>query len=304
MSWKTGSPNAPIGRVESGTVQVGSKLYIIGGYTNGYDSTTRRMDICDLQSGTWSRGADLPSNGTQTHAGVACDGQYIYWAGGQNGPKFSLDSRKTVWRYNLATRTWSRFVDLPDHRYGGALAYIQSRNELHYFGGDLADRETATTTHWMLDLDDANPTWSDRAALPRATDHLGHIVANDQVYLLGGEHDHGVTYQQHSDVYRYDPATDTYTRLADLPLASSHFEGGITLLNGEIFVMGGQVDDEALTSQVRAYDIASDSWTLYSSLPEKRKGGVSWTLGGKIFYSGGDAYQNGQPRYSLIGTIL
>jgi N-acetylneuraminic acid mutarotase len=304
INWTKGSPTAPISRVESGTVQIGSKVYIIGGYTGGgYDATTRRMDIYDINTGSWSRGTDLPSNGTQTHAGVATDGKYIYWAGGQNGPLFSLDSRKTVWRYNLSTKQWSTWISLPDNRYGGALAYIASRNELHYFGGDLADRHTATSTHWVIDLDDSSPSWKSKAALPRAADHLGHVVINNQVYLLGGEHDHGVTYQQHNNVYRYDPATDTYKTLASMPLASSHFEGAVSYLNGKIFVMAGQIDDEQLTSQVRAYDLASNTWTIYSSLPEKRKGGVSWIKDNKLYYNGGDAWENGQPTYTWIGTF-
>lgn len=300
INWsKQSSGTAPISRVESGVVQVGNKLYVMGGYTGGYGSTSKRVDVLDLATKTWSRLADLP--GSQTHAGVTSDGQYIYWASGQFGAMFSTTTTRDVWRFEIATNKWTKFVSLPAARFGGALAHVNGK--LYFFGGTSSDRTTSQRDHWMLDLSNTAAGWVSKAPLPFAGDHLSHVVLDGLIYSIGGEHDHGKTYVQHDYMFAYNPSTNSWSRKANLPTPSSHFEGGTVVLNSKIFAISGQIDHEALTSEVRAYDPATNTWSLYSNFPEKRKGPAAGVYNGKIYFSGGDSYQNGQPRELWIGTV-
>lgn len=299
ITWKQASKGGPINRVESGVVQIGSKVYVMGGYTNGYDATTKRLDIWDLATNTWTRGKDLP--GSQTHAGVATDGRFIYWAAGQLGPMFSTNVTNAVWKYDPAKDRWTSWYALPEARFGGGMFFLD--NKMHFAGGDDSSRRTAQSDHWVLDFGNAAAGWQTAAPLPFASDHLSHAIVNGRAYFIGGEHDHGVTYVQHDYVYEYNQSKDTWSRKANMPTPKSHFEGNTVVLDGRIFCIAGQIDHEELTNEVVAYDPATDTWTEYTDFPEQRKGGASGVWQGKIYYHGGDSIQVGQNRNTWIGTF-
>jgi N-acetylneuraminic acid mutarotase len=300
ITWsKQTDGRAPISRVESGVVQLGNKLYVMGGYTNGYGSTSTRVDVLNMSTRTWSTAASLP--GSQTHAGAATDGQYIYWVAGQYGPLFSTQGTNESWRYDPSTNQWSRFVNLPQVRFGGGLTYVDGF--LHFFGGDDATRNVAQADHWKLDLSDPTPQWTAAAPMPFPGDHLSHAVVGDKIFVMGGEYDHGNTYVQHNYTFRYNTASDTWTRLADMPTPKSHFEASTLVINNKIYAIAGQVDHELLTAESAVYDIAANKWTLGTPFPEKRKGVAAGIFNNKIYLSGGDSFQNGQPRDLWIGTL-
>lgn len=300
ISWSTSSSvKSPIGRVEAGVIRVGDKMYFIGGYTNAYKSVSKRVDIYNIKTNTWSRGEDVP--GAQTHAGATTDGRYIYWAGGQYGALYSRQGTNEVWRYDTQEDEWSRYTNLPEVRFGGGLAYVDGT--LVFFGGATADRNTASAKAWKLDTTASGADWVQVASMPRAADHLGHAEVNGIVYAIGGEHDHGNSYVQHSDVFAYDIETNTWSRKADMPTASSHFEGNVVGYKGRLYVFAGQVDAQLLTSQVRSYDPATNSWILHNSMPEQRKGGGGWVHNDKFYYITGDAWKKGNPTYALVGSV-
>ncbi len=299
MSWRYSAPYSPFGRVEPGVVPLGNKLYVIGGFFNGYDDVSARVDILNLTTKKWTRGASTP--GPQTHMGMATDGRYIYSVAGQFGPQLSLDSTNKSWRYDTVTNKWSSWIALPQKRYGGSLLYLN--HEMHYIGGDASDRITATTNHWVLDFDHPEKGWQAAPPLPVATDHAGHVVFNNKIYIFGGENDHGRGYFQHSATYMFDPKTNEWAQLANMPTASSHFEGNVVVANGEIWALGGQVDAQLLTNQVRSYNPATNVWTVHTPLPEKRKAGFSYASNGVIYYGAGDSYHNGQPVATMIARL-
>ncbi len=300
ISWSSSSSvSSPIGRVEAGVVRVGDKMYFIGGYTNGYYSVSKRVDIYDIKSNKWSRGEDVP--GAQTHAGATTDGRYIYWAAGQYGALYSRQGTNEVWRYDTQEDEWSRYANLPEVRFGGGLAYVDGT--LVFFGGATSDRNTASAKAWKLDTTQSDADWQSIASMPRAADHLGHAEVNGIVYAIGGEHDHGNSYVQHADVFAYNIETNTWSRKADMPTASSHFEGNVVGYKGRLYVFAGQVDAQLLSSEVRSYDPDTNTWVRHNNMPEQRKGGGGWVHNDKFYYLTGDAWKKGNPTYALIGTV-
>ena len=300
IAWQqTSSVQSPLYRAESGAVRVGNKLYVMGGFTESYDNTTSRVDILDIPSGTWSSGAAMP--GPNTHFGAASDGQYIYVAGGQYGPQLSIDGSSEVFRYDIANDTWSSFGNLPDIRFGGQMAYLNGR--LHFYGGNDATRVRSRPEHWVLNLGSSNRTWRTAAPLPQATDHHSTIVVNNAIYVIGGEVEHGTSYLQNSGLFRYNDAANTWTKLADLPIASSHHEAS-TLTDGKrIFLMGGQRNGQQLMTNVFSYDIARNRWEEHTALPTARKAGFGWIVGSKLYYSSGDDLAVGGTRTTYVGEI-
>lgn len=300
LSWKRdANRSTPIGRVEAGVVELDNKLYIMGGYTQGYGVVTGRVDIYDIKKNKWTRGASLP--GAQTHFGAATDGRFIYAIAGQYGELFSRAGTNEAWKYDPAKNKWTPWINLPEVRFGGALAFLD--NALYFYGGTESDRHSSSSRAWKIDFNSADPDWVRIADMPYKSDHLGHAVIDGEIYAIGGERDHNVSYIQHSDVYSYNPKTNTWRTRARMPTASSHFEGAVQKYNGKLWLVAGQIDAQQLTDEVRVYDPRADKWTVHTSLPEKRKGGATWISGNNLFYTTGDSLANGQPRTVLFTNL-
>ena len=290
---------APVPRVESGGVRVGDKLYILGGFNGEYDTTTSRLDILDVKTRQWSRGADIPV--PPTHAGVASDGKFIYAVGGQFGPDKSKDLTARAWKYDIANNQWSVMQPLPEIRSGGGLVYLNG--VLHFFGGNDSGRVRARAEHWVLDVTQPNMTWQAAPPMPYAVDHQGQTVVNGQIYVVGGDTDHGISYLTRDTLMRYDQATGQWTVLANMPIASSHNETSVLTDGKRIFVLGGQENAQQVIGNVRSYNIAKNQWEVHASLPAPRKGGLSWLDGRRIYYFNGDETGAGQPTDLFSGII-
>ena len=299
IDWTDGPP-APVGRVEAHVVQLGASLYVLGGFSNDRDSllpVTGRCDVFDLEAGQWRPIAPLPPGAARTHGGAASDGRSIYLVAGQPGPGYGEGTR-AAWRYDIVGDAWHPFTDLPEVRFGGALAHHDGL--LHFFGGNTADRVTVSTSHWSLDLKDPQAGWVPRAPLPQAGDHIGHAVVNGRIYAIGGEHGHhpidhtgrksAAPYIQHDWLFSYDPAADRWARHANLPVPSSHFEGSTVVINNKIILIGGLLTggENNVTNAIRFYDPATDRWTvLKDRAPFALMGCVAGYWQGRIYLTNG-----------------
>jgi len=299
VDWAEG-PAAPAGRVEAHVVQVGSNLYVLGGFSSDPDShlpVTDRCDVFDLETGQWRPLAPLPPGAARTHGGVASDGTSIYLVAGQPGPGYG-EGTTASWRYDIAGDTWEKFIDLPEVRFGGGLVHHDGL--LHYFGGNTADRVTVTTTHWSLDPKNPQAGWVTKAPLPEGGDHIAHAVVKGRIHAVGGEHGHhpvdltgkksAAPYVQHDWLFSYDPAADRWDRHAGLPVPTSHFEGGTLVVNDKILVIGGIMTggENNVTNSIRFYDPATDRWTvLKDKAPFALMGCVAGYWKGRIYLTNG-----------------
>jgi N-acetylneuraminic acid mutarotase len=315
ITWTRNAPRSPEPRTEAGVLQIGSKIYEIGGFTaaggtGSFFPLTRHVHVYDMATRTWKQLASLPGAAAGNHAGAATDGKYIYWVAGQTEATYGAGT-KTTWRYDIANNSWSQFADLPAIRYGGA-AFV-ANGWLHFVGGDKSDRTTPATDHWAINLSNPSGGWVRKASIPVAADHMSHAIVNGKVYLIGGEHGHeglngtsGGTYIQHKNVYAYDPSNDTWTRKADLPTAISHTEGETLVINNRIVVIGGLLDGGSpnQTSRVQVYDPATNTWkTLATRYPKRIIGAVSGYWSGKIYMSDGYSPDENDRQVGFEGTI-
>ena len=290
IEWSDGA-DAPIARVEPGAVQVGGKLYVIGGYVDDDLAATRRFDVLDLAAQTWAAMPEPPVGVPETHGAWAADETSFYIAGGQIGGSIPGVATAAVWRYDTVAEAWSSLPALPEGRYGGAMAYLGGT--LYFFGGDRPDRTTVSADVWALDVRAPQAGWVPKASLPLPGDHISAAAAGGKVYAVGGEHGHAgalgddADYIQHDYLFAYDPAADAWTRLADLPEASSHAEATTLSVNDRVLVLGGQIADHHITRTVRLYDPLTDAWTQLDPLPDKRKGGAAAWFGGKLYFTNG-----------------
>lgn len=122
------------------------------------------------------------------------------------------------------------------------------------------------------DDDDGGPdpeplpgTWTSASVAPVGMADAGVTVHEGRIYVLGGsETDTTAT----ARTYRYDPASDEWERLGDLP--EPIIWPAAAVHDGRVLLVGGNASSNVLTisprSAVRALD--GTEWTLHSALPD------------------------------------
>jgi len=118
--------------------------------------------------------------------------------------------------------------------------------------------------------DPCSGTWTNLGTSPLGSGGLSFIFAiGPYIYVGGGGYPCG---GPRSDFYQYDPATNTWTRKADLPVPLHGAAGASDGTYG--YIACGQTSGGAYTNTLYQYDPSTDSWTALSTVP----GGVGrWT---------------------------
>jgi large repetitive protein len=138
---------------------------------------------------------------------------------------------------------------------------------------------TATTFTGIASAD--NGSWTTRARSGFARQEVSYAEVGGKLYLAGGKS----TVQQ-----VYDPATNTWSMVAPLPVPASldHIQTGV--VNGKIYYIGGITSWPGTSvGDVYVYDPATDTVTTGAAMPAGRDrgaGGVA-AYNGKVYVAGG-----------------
>jgi len=287
----------PYGTHEVHGEMVNGKLYVFGGYDvqkRPVYTPTKRAHVYNPATNSWSAIADLPHTpkgtgfGGITHVGVATDGNDIYFAGGytsnSDGTGQTFGTAQ-VWRYNVSANTYTALPNLPAELAAGQLKYLQGK--LHYIGGankaraDIAD-------HYVLDLDNLTAGWKTSAPLLNPRNHPGSAVYKNKIYFIGGAHHQDEETVTQKSVEVYNPVTNTWSNVAEIPTAVDHIASSVTVLGNRILVVGGETSHTVRTSKVQAFSPDNNTWTSLTSLPVSSAAGVAAVLNNTLYYSGGN----------------
>jgi N-acetylneuraminic acid mutarotase len=206
------------------------KLYSFGGQTASATSSpfTDAVYAYDPATGQWSARAPMP---TKRSAGAtAVINGKIYVAGGRppQGHDFAV--------YDPAADAWTRLPDLPTQRNHLAVAAINGK--VYVAGGRFEAGNTAPMTDILEIYDPATNRWSQGARMPTVRGGINGLVANGCFHVFGGEGNapdpKGIFHEHEA----YDPATNAWTELADMPIPV-HGVTGAAFLNGLIYLPAG-----------------------------------------------------------------
>ena len=129
---------------------------------------------------------------------------------------------------------------------------------LYSFGGSN-DVSTLTSAYVY---DPGTDVWTAIASLPAARAGASAVSDGTYIYILNGTGPGGsIT----NTLYRYNPATNTYTTMAAAPnVGVTH---GSALLNGKIYRVAGCASScLSYSTIVDAYDIATNTWAASGSV--------------------------------------
>ena len=286
----------PRQRQEARGATVDGKVWVFGGFYSGADLATQQVDYYDIAANKWVtlKNYGLMPN-SHSSAVVGPDGRSIYFVGGLFGNFPDDVTTNRVFRFDTVTQTWSEpLPPLPEALSSGGAEIINGK--LHYIGGSKADRITDSGRHLVLDLGNPAAGWKDAPALPEARTHFSTVVVDQKIYVIGGQNNHEKHTGQLATVHRYDPATQVWTKLADLPTPKSHAETSTFVDDdGRIVMAGGQVGRFGATDEVVRYDPQANSWMVVGKLPTPLASGYVQKSGGLIVVTIGNR-GDGSPR--------
>ena len=276
-SWRF-EPEAPKAQIESGGATIGGTIYVVGGARPGNLHTVLAFDT---RSRRWTEPTKLPVG--LNHAMVAAHDGRLYVAGGfLEGD----EATNLFLEYDPASGQWSELPPMGLARGGGAAVTIG--NKLYVIDGGsnpyITDDPKPPVPRLEV-FDFRTQEWSVAATPPAGVHHTGAAVVDGKIYLAGGR----FADEASSAIFAsYDPATDRWTRLPDLPQGKIS-SLGVVADGGRVLVIGG--DDEQnwedgggfVSPMTWAYDPATERWTRLPDLHVERHAFTATVAGGRVY---------------------
>jgi hypothetical protein len=122
--------------------------------------------------------------------------------------------------------------------------------------------------------------WTLGTTGPSARYRCGSASDGTYIYVFGGS-DAGQTIL--AELWRWDPATGSWTELAPMPTAKMNHQG--VYYDGKIYVPGGYTGTHI--DEMAIYDITTDSWSLGTPEPALRTG-TTVAYDGKVYVFAGN----------------
>jgi hypothetical protein len=187
--------------------------------------------------------------------------------------------------YDPDTDTWESLAPLPeqlDHIQGVAVG-----GKIYYIGGLQKYPGPAVGSVWIYHP--ASDTLTEGTPMPSGRDRgaSGIAVHDGKIYAAGGLHD-GEAVAWFDE---YDPATDAWTELPDMPRVREHSHAAV--VGDRLYAIGGkngpiETGGEAI-GENDAYDFTTGSWTSgLKPLPTLRWGFATAVLGKQVLVIGGE----------------
>jgi len=166
----------------------------------------------------------------------------------------------------------------PMHTAKSTVATCVVDGKIYAIGGWDGTKPLATVEVY----DPIKNTWTKKAPMPTARCALSASVVNGKIYVFGGQLTAPIAPGPRvAAVEEYDPATDTWTKKADLPAPRAGLS--TSAVDEIIYVFGGW----PTLRSVEAYDTVEDSWKRKADMPTGRGGLSTSVVDGKIYAIGG-----------------
>lgn len=137
--------------------------------------------------------------------------------------------------------------------------------------------------------------WTQVAPLPVAVNHAAAVAYRGDLYVVGGYTAPSGLSRETSALQRYDPQTDTWTRLKDAPTVRGALAAGV--IGHRLFAAGGAEDGRAL-NRLEIYSFTTGSWTTGPPMRLAREHLAAVVHGGSLYVLAGRAA--GRGNYAVV----
>ncbi len=284
--------NLPTGRLHPTVAVVKNRAYVIGGGGPAhFDGGSKLNEMYDPDTDTWTTKAPMPTARGWNPWVVLND--VIYVAGGVNAQVASAAFES----YDPATDKWTALTPMPVASIASwGIAY---GGKAYFFAGSSG----ATQIY-----DPVTAKWSTGAAVPGGggEDHATAEL-DGKLYVIGGAYS-----PDRVALRRYDPATNTWESLANMPDGVT--DGFAYVVGRSIYVWCGWDSKER---DLRVYDVDSQTWSSrttflppipnsagYNRFKIAMLNGRAYFMGGAVSSNEGVAYNQNVVSFGPIEAYL
>ena len=220
---------------------------------------------------------------------VAVNGRF-YLVGGRGTRKIT--------RYDPADSTWIEGPHTPDQI---SLHHFQAAaigDTIYIVGAYTATFPEEIAVENVYKYDTASWQWVTGPSIPVTyrRGSAGVAVYNNKLYVVGGSvGGHANTAVRLTRFDEYDPFTDSWTALPDLPNARDHVN--VSVVGNKLYVAGGRNgSNNSNVEEVDIYNFNTGSWSTLPSpagdIPTPRAGAASVAVGNFVVVIGGESTQD------------
>lgn len=242
------------------------------------------------QAQTWEKlNPSVPCTQRHENALVAVGDKIVLLGGRGIKPTEIFDTKTQTWATKAVT-------PIEFHHFQAVVFKGEVYVLAAFTGTELFPHEKPIENLYIYNLE--KDQWRKGPGLPkeRSRGAAGCVVFKDKIYVAGGAQDgHWDGYVAWLD--EYDPAKNTWRKLADAPRARDHVSVGI--VDNKLYVAGGRRTSGKIgkylnftEAAVDVYDFSKDSWqTLPATLniPTQRAGNSVVVMGQKLIVLGGES---------------
>lgn len=253
-----------------------------------------------------SRAAPFPEASEELY-GIGAGGKLYVFGGLAPG----WTPKGLVYEYDPAKDSWTKKKNMPQASHH--IGVVELNGKIYVIGGFV--KPASGPTAWepidnVWEYDPATDTWKALAPLPKKRGAAAAIVHGGKVYAVGGAGLHPGSKEVSLHPARphralganevYDPATNTWKTLQDMPTARNH--GAIGVVNNRLYYIGGRVGNAFITRAsntdiVEVYDPAADQWGPLLAPMITPRSAVAWgTHNNRIYVAGGEQRTSGFQR--------
>ncbi|HEX6666461.1 MAG TPA: kelch repeat-containing protein [Solirubrobacterales bacterium] len=276
-------PEAPRSAVEGSAIAIGPVIYA----TNGsYPGDLHRVLAYDTRTRKWSEPTQTPIG--LNHSQAATYKGDLYLAGGY------LDGDEPTnefWKYDPESDEWTELPSMVKPR--GAAGTAVVGDKLYVAGG--APRTFGVTAegapYGTFEIYDFKTgRWSAGPDMPVPRHHLVAAGLDGKLYVAGGRAgllDTNNSVPPIGEFDRYDPETDKWERLPEMPFAAGYM--GIAAAAGRIVIAGGENQTHWedgggwTTPSAWAFDPETNHWQRLPDLHIERRGMGAAAADGRVY---------------------
>lgn len=181
------------------------------------------------------------------------------------------------------------------------LIHVDPRGHIWLTSGSQVFRIEAAADAWQH-------FWEEVTPLPGGNHDIFAVELDRRLYVAGGlaaGWDYPAEERVFAEIFRYDPSDRTWSVAGEMPSARCH--NGLTILDGEIWIVGGRANPDKPDSargldpldEVIVFDPAKGTWRQEPPLNTARTEPVALVSGGRVYAIGGSDTAEGNSLSSV-----
>lgn len=204
----------PVGVTHVPAITVENEIWLVGGFKGNHGGPPiDTIQIYNPANNTWRYGPRLPS--TFAAGGAAYVGRKVYVFGGLLPDRFTVTGAHYMYDLDNTGAGWQTLAPMPNPRNHMGFGVIAGR--IYTVGGQVG-HDCCTQDRDLVEVyDPVSNTWATMNPLPDSISHMecGTFAKDGLIYVVGGNTQ---TYSTNWWMHSFNPETNTWTRLCDMPI--------------------------------------------------------------------------------------